>query len=176
MHRVTSCVRRIPPAQLPTVRNDDGTERPATAAEMLNMGLVPLGDDLYDCIEQERRDPGTLEWRPERAMPGEVVSRGRARDRYARLPEPARSRILRAHVFSRTDGRDLAAHYAELMERAAVPAEERAETTLARARERAAQPGYPVERRDLAVAELDAGDVIEARDLPPHRWGGESER
>src|SRR4051812_22503176 len=43
MHRIVRTYRRITPEQLPTVRNLDGIARAATAAELLNLGMVCVG-------------------------------------------------------------------------------------------------------------------------------------
>lgn len=99
MHVVKYTIRTILPAELPTVREPGGTTRPATEGELLNLGLVPLGNDLYSCVDQYRRDPDTLTWRAEGPeSPGTIVSEGSLRERHARLPADVRGKILRARI------------------------------------------------------------------------------
>lgn len=56
MHQILFTVREVLPADLPAVRDTDATERPATDAELLNLGLQRLAGDLFSCAEQYRSD------------------------------------------------------------------------------------------------------------------------
>jgi hypothetical protein len=84
-HRVIYSIRRIPLDELPTVTPRDGAVRPMTDAELANVGIVHLHDDVYSCVHQERRDPETLAWAiHDHAHPGTVVVHGSHRERHAR--------------------------------------------------------------------------------------------
>ena len=89
-HQVKYSIRRIQPAELPTVTDMDGTVRPATAHELLNAGIAHLQDDFYSCIHQEHRDPDTLVWSVHGTpLPGIVVSEGSHAQRHAQMAEVA---------------------------------------------------------------------------------------
>jgi hypothetical protein len=90
VHRVIYSIQRITPAQLPTVRDRDGTARAATDQELLDRGLVHLHSDVYSCVHQERRDPDTLVWAVhDHVHPGTVLAEGSHRERHARHKLPA---------------------------------------------------------------------------------------
>jgi hypothetical protein len=94
MHSIAYSVRRIAPSELPTVRDLDGTVRPATAQELLNMDIAHLTGDLYSCADQQRRDPDTLAWSVVGVpSPGTVLSEGSLRERHARLPADVQAQL-----------------------------------------------------------------------------------
>ncbi len=102
MHRITHSVRRITAAELPTITEPGGAPRPMTEQEMLNLGLVPLGGDIYSCAVQETTDDGYT-WTPAVALPGVELSRGRPKDRFRQLKPAVRAQVMKAEV-ERTTG------------------------------------------------------------------------
>ncbi|MGK2933700.1 MAG: hypothetical protein ACSLFE_00445 [Gemmatimonadaceae bacterium] len=102
MHKVTHSVRRILPAELPTVTPLDGTERAMNEQEMLNIGVARIRGDIYSCAVQENTEDGRT-WKPAVALPGVELSRGRPADRYRQLPAAVRAEVLNAQV-ERTTG------------------------------------------------------------------------
>ena len=70
--------------------------------ELLNHGLVALGNDYYSAIHQEIRDEETLIWKPLVEHPGTVISEGFLEQRHAKLPGDVKAKIMVAHV-ERTD-------------------------------------------------------------------------
>lgn len=191
MHEVRRSIRRIAPSELPTVPGD-GATRPMTDAELLNVGIAPLGDDLYSCVDQYRRDPETFAWTAEGPeSPGVVIAEGSLADRHARLPAEVAVQVLRAQVIRSDDP--------------ATPADATVETNLAEAAAALALnvgdvngaplvdlsgpaavleeaqrlveiPGNGIERHLVSMAEVAAGDVLEADRIIPHAWAGESAR
>lgn len=109
VHQIIYSLRIVAPADWPTVRNLDGTTRPATDQDLLNMGMKYLNDDadgnhLFDCVEQTRRDPDTLEWSTHGpALPGTVLSQGSLLTRHAVLKAPKKDAVLRARVVREKD-------------------------------------------------------------------------
>lgn len=88
MHKVTSTIRRIAPADLPS------TDPQA----LLNLGIVHLDGDLYECREQEN-DFGTRgTMKPLVEIKGEVLSRGPVQQRHDRLPASVKVDLWRAKV------------------------------------------------------------------------------
>ena len=102
MHRLTFCIHRATAAELPKMRNIDGTERPASEQDLLNLGMVPLGDDLYSCAVQEHSEDGRS-WAAEVELPGVELSRGRPQERFSRLSPADRGKVMLAEV-ERTTG------------------------------------------------------------------------
>jgi hypothetical protein len=98
MHQIVRSIKRILPADLPA----------AADAELLNLGIVSLGDDLYSCCEQLRSDDelaaelGTREgtWAPHgEPIAGETLAAGDVRERHAKLSADVRAKIMRADVY-----------------------------------------------------------------------------
>lgn len=103
MHRVTHCIRRITPAEIPTVTPLDGSApRPMNEQELLNLGVVRIRGDVYSCCVQENADDGRT-WTPAVALPGVELSRGRPKERFRQLPAGVRAEVLNAQV-ERTTG------------------------------------------------------------------------
>lgn len=187
MHQLKISIRKILPAEIPTVTPIGEPPRPMNAQELLNLGIVPLGNDLYSCVHQEERDPETLEWRPRpgQNLLGEAVSEGLLHDRHARLPGDVRSLVLRAQVLKK--GKDAAT--ANLTELAGVLETEVGlvdgvpfvetgtdEAVLVEAQRLASVPDSGVSRELVAMADVDAADLVEAEGLIPHSWSGEPKR
>src|SRR6185312_7619871 len=100
MHRLSYTTRQIADADLPTVRDPDGTLRPASHQDLLNLGIKPLGGGYYACAEQERSEgPDAVTIDPVSGrvrrnytphgprLPGTVVTRGTPAQRHAALPD-----------------------------------------------------------------------------------------
>lgn len=109
-HQVTTRVREIPLADLPKVRELDGTERVANAQELLNMGLVATDEpNIYVSREQDRNDldaSGT--YKPLSPLPGVVLAEGFSRrEVYGRLPASVRAKVLRARVRRIVGGKEI---------------------------------------------------------------------
>jgi hypothetical protein len=191
MHRVTYCLRVIAAAELPTITPIDGTTRPATDAELLNVGLVRLHEDVFECVSQERRDPDTLVWSShDEPLPGTVIAEGSHRERFARVPAEYAPQVFRAQVIRAADPAVSVVVLAE--ENVAFVAAQLAETVgdvngaplldldqpaavLDEAQRLAEMPGSGVDRQVVPVITVAAGDVVEiAGGIIPHRWHGES--
>lgn len=95
MHRVTSTIREIKPADLPKVNG-----KKATADQLLNLGIAHLDGDLYECREQENNHHST----PDAPMvplvehKGKVISEGPVQTRHDRLPAEIKVDLWRAKV------------------------------------------------------------------------------
>lgn len=143
-------LRRIHPDELPQVRDDETLAlRPATPAELLNFGLVPLGADLYDAAH--------VDGDPEPPWGVRVIAGPRA-VRYGRLPEVVGRKVLRARVL-RAPGHALGA------------SPERLRAHL----ERRAARGRPsrIRAQEVRMEEVQGGDVVERSNIIPVRWAGE---
>lgn len=190
MHRIVYELRTIAASDLPTVIDRGGGPRIATEEELRNLGLVHLSGDVYECVRQERRDPETLAWSTHGPdLPGVVIAAGSQRERYASVPAEHAADVFRAQVI-RSDDPETPAAVAvaeNLAEVAATLAEyvgdvdgaplvdvDSTAATLAEAQRLVEIPGNGIERVTVPMAQVDAGDVIEAEDLIPHRWQGES--
>lgn len=190
MHEIRYSIRQIAPAELPTGIDPDGTARALTEGELLNLGLVHLHDDLYSCVDQYRRDPETLAWSVEGPeSPGVVVSQGSLRERHARLPADVAPAVLRAQVIRSADplapaaaqvGANLAevaaalAQYVGDVDGRPLVALDGPVAALEEAQRLVALPDNGIDRHVVPMAVVDAGDVVEADGLVPHRWHGES--
>lgn len=166
MHRIEYTIRRILPAQLPT------TDPQA----LLNLDIVPLGNDLYSCAEQFRSDDDVdivedASGRRERRWhghgdpkPGERLTAGRLKDRYAQLPAADKAKVLRARVFRARDPKKKAKQLiaAKLASRSG------AADILEEARQ-----SEELEQLDVAMANVDPDDIVEEQNVIPHRWAGE---
>jgi hypothetical protein len=106
MHRVAYSIKTIPAAELPMIALPPGAPpRPMTVAELLNVGIVHLEDDLYSCVQQEQQVAETLAWAVHGpALPGVTVAEGSLKERHVRLPATVRGRVMRARVL-RTDAK-----------------------------------------------------------------------
>lgn len=181
MHRIIRSVRRILPAELPTVRDmETGTERPMNPAELLNADIVCINEaeHLYSCQDQDVRDD-RMKWdRIGVPSPGEALSEGSIRERHDDLPDSVRHHVLRAVVYRSTDpGKpDLAIAQQAVLARAGIALDSQNDVLLQRARRKAAKPGVLVEARTVPMSEKGAGDVVEAEGLYAHSWAGESRR
>lgn len=87
MHKVTSTIRRITAAEIPS------TDPQA----LLNMGIVPLGNGYYSCREQENDIP-TGKMEPVVVIPGTVLSEGSVQSRHDKLPAQVKMDLWRAKV------------------------------------------------------------------------------
>jgi len=96
MHKVHFTYRRITSAQLPTVTDLDGTVRPATDAELLNMGIHRVAPGLYSCVHQEQRQPSGSWAVVGDPHTGEELSRGLLPQRHATLPNHVRAQLMGA--------------------------------------------------------------------------------
>lgn len=113
MHRVTSRIREILPADLPMVPDPDGPARAATEAELLNLGIAHLDGDLYECREQENNyyaaglglSPQTAPMVPLVELKGRVLSEGAVQPRHDRLSASVKVDLWRAMV-RRGTGKD----------------------------------------------------------------------
>lgn len=90
MHRVSSTIRRIAPADLPST----------DPQVLLNLGIVHLHDTLYECREQENNHHSTPDapMVPVVAIPGAVLSEGPVQPRHDRLPASVKVDLWRAKV------------------------------------------------------------------------------
>lgn len=165
-----------------TALDEDGIEQPATHQDLLNRGVIIAFMDatevIYHCgaLDTERRD----------AMPGEVLSEGRARERHVALPDEAtKRRVYGARVF-RAEGVDLraecnaavsktlAARVPANGSRSAKPADpEGAMLVLAEAERRAADEDDPTRPETVAMAEVLDSDVVAEDAVIRVRWAGE---
>jgi hypothetical protein len=102
MHKIVTSIRQIAAADLPTITPVGEATRPMNEQELLNHGLVALGNDYYSAIHQETRDEETGTWKPLVEHPGAVISEGFLEQRHAALPPDVRAKIMVAHV-ERTD-------------------------------------------------------------------------
>lgn len=190
MHRVTYTLRQI--TALPRARDEvRGVERPATSRELLGFGLVHLHDDVYECVTQERQDPDTLLWTVDVPPPGAAISVGAHEARYARVPRAFAGKVFRAQVIRSDDPLRpvttvVAANLAEVKValdqfvgdvggRPLVPVTGD-DAVLAEAQRLVHVPDNGIDRRAVPMAGIVAGDVVEAKNLIPHRWAGESSR
>lgn len=193
MHRVEYQIRRIADSELPIVRYVDGTERTASRAELLNMGIEHLHDDVYSCVEQhESRVENDSTGRPQRVwasrapLPGSVVAAGDLRSRHARLPADVRPKVLRSEVFRGTADNALLLVATNLNEQLDAIAEyvgatteplldpTDPETVLNEARRVAALSGNDVRRERVPMAVVDdTADIVESEGHIPHAWAGE---
>jgi hypothetical protein len=194
LHHVTYTLRTIAPEELPTAPTsfEDPTPRALTEQELLDRGLVRLHDDLFECVEQSRRDPETLAWAPHGPpLPGTPIAAGPHRQRYGSVPAAHAPHVFRAQVIRSDDPASPAAAVA-----AGIVAEVAAELATAvgdvngaplldlthpdavlEAAQRLVEiPGNGVERTVVPMIAVDAGDVVEADGIIPHRWHGESLR
>ena len=191
MHKISTSVREIKPAELPTVRDMDGTVRPATDQDLLNMGIQHLSADYYSCIHQEERDPETLTWAPKegQSLPGTVISEGLLQERHDKLPADVRAKVMKASVIRSTLGNADDLVSAVLLDAAA--AADKAvgmvegaplidvaapELLLLKAQRQVSIPDSSFTRETVAMDDMAAGDVIEAENLIPHSWAGEPKR
>lgn len=175
-------VRRIRPDQWPQIQDDDGP-RPATEQEMLNAGVAVVGRTadgtaIVDCAAPDERRRA--------ALPGELIAEGLSDSRWARMPAgPEKRACHRARVIRSRDGSDLRsacnAAAARLLEprvpargsKSAAPADPPgALEVLAEARRRV--EAEEAEVIEVAMSEVDDGDVVEEDGIRPHRWLGEA--
>lgn len=202
MHQIVRSIKRILPADLPVVRELGGMERPASATELLNMGIVPLGNDLYSCCEQLRSDDdlaaetGERTWEPHgEPVPGEVLATGDVKERHAKLPADVRGQVMRAVVMRAKDTTTTAQAIVEtnILEQMAAVVEfvgdvvlpggetaplvdfEQPSAFADEARRLAALPVSVLERVSCTMAECEGttADVITESSIVPHRWAGE---
>jgi hypothetical protein len=198
MHRIIHTLRQIAAADLPTVTSLDGTTRTMTAGELLNVGIVHLHDDVYDCVEQHRSDDdeaaatGVRTWAPHgEPLPGTPISAGSHRERYARVPAEHAPKVFRAQVIRSADPAAPAATIvtANLTEVATAIAEYVGDVSgaplvdlsgpaavLKEAQRLVQIPDNGIDRHVVPMATVDPGDVVEADRIIPHRWHGESHR
>jgi hypothetical protein len=190
MHRVTYCIREILAAELPTITDVEGITRPATEAELLNLGVHSLGHDLFECVSQERRDPDTFAWAlHDEPHAGLVIAEGSHRCRYGSVPAEHAPKVFRAQVIRSTDPAEPAATVAQanVAEAEAALAEYVGDVAgaplvdlagpsaaLEEAQRLVAMPNNGIERHVVPMISVDPGDVVEAQGLVPHRWQGES--
>lgn len=202
MHKIVYSLRQIAPAELPTVRDADGTARPATPGELLNMGIQHVNEDVYSCTEQLASDDAEAAATGERTwkhagppLPGIELGSGSVRERHAQLPATIKPKVLRSSVIRQTDtevpsARALA--QANIDEQAAAMAEfvgpvvrggvatplvdvGAPEALLVEAQRLAAIPNNGIARVTVPMADVAAAaDVVEREGLIPHHWAGES--
>lgn len=121
-------------------------------------------------------------------FPGRVVTSGFLNDRNQRLPANVRERAWQAAVYRATDGSDLRGGIkndlgldtgvgpkvpADGSHSATPEKPEQAEQVLEEARNRAADPDAPVERRRVAMRDVQDTDVVETDEIYPLRIAGE---
>lgn len=191
MHRISTSIREIAPADLPKVRDMEGVERTATDAELLNMGIQRINGDLFSCIEQSVRDDETLQWKPkDQPLPGTVITEGNLKDRHDKLPSEVRGKILKASVIRSSLGNadDLASavliEAAEEAEAAVGPVRDGeplidvadARMVLSEAQRQLEIEGSGFSREAVPMDDVAVGDVIEAEGIIPHSWAGEPRR
>lgn len=172
MHRVTTSIRRIDAAEIAGI----------SEAELLNRGVVPLGNDLYSCITQEERDPEALTWQPKdgQTLPGTLIRQGLLEERHSKLPADIKPLVMRARILKdgkRLASESLAAAAAALLESVgpgAPPIDtESPEAIETEARRLAELPGSGVSRGLVPMADVTQDDLTEAEGLIPHSWAGE---
>jgi hypothetical protein len=196
MHNVRYTIRHIAPSDLPKVRDERTRKnRVATRDELLNLGIQPLGNDLYSCVEQLTSDDRTdvsrntrgelhRRWSPVGdAPPGTVLSEGPLYERHARLPEAIRAKILQAYVLRATKKRENARRIVD--ERLAARRRSRTKRTadadrdvrlieVEEAHAAAADPMNSLQIVHIPMAHIDRErDVVLEEHVIPHRWAGE---
>jgi hypothetical protein len=191
MHKIVTSIRQIAPADLPTVTPIGEATRPMNEQELLNAGIQRLTGDYYSCIHQEERDDDTLQWSPKegQSLPGTVVTEGFLEQRHDKLPADVRAKVMKASVIRSTLGNadDLvsavlldAASAAEkavgMIEGAPLIDVADPEMLLGEAQRQLSIPDSGFTRETVAMADMAAGDVIEAENLIPHSWAGEPKR
>jgi hypothetical protein len=189
MHRIQTTIRHIAPAELPTVTPvGEEVAREMTEQELLDAGIVALGNDLYSCIHHEEPDERTLEWRPKegQALPGTVISAGVLTERHAKLPQDVRLKVMRASIIRAKAGSAKDAVTQNLAEVGAVLADKvglvedaplidttSQQAELAEAQRLATLPDSGLEREIVPMIDVTDADVVEADSLIPHSWAGE---
>lgn len=108
MHRTTYTTRQIDAGDLPHVPNIDGSPRPATERELLDMGIRKIAEGIYSVVEIEDRhiDPetGAQTWTARgRTIGGTVLTSGRHNRRYVDLPAEIRAKVMKARVLRSSD-------------------------------------------------------------------------
>lgn len=192
MHRVLYSIRTVAPSELPTITDIDGSTRPMTDAELLQIDVHHLHDDVYSCADQERRDPETLEWSVVGVQsPGVAITEGTLRQRHAQLPADVAPKVFRAQVIRSADPAAPAAVVAQanLTEAVAALAEYVGDVdggplldlsgpaaVLEEAQRLVQIPDNGIDRHTVPMIAVDSGDVVEADRLIPHSWHGESTR
>lgn len=182
MHRIHYTLRAIAQDDLPKIQDMiTGEERVASTAELLNMGIVSVADGIYSCAEQVRQDPETETWASlGPALLGQLLAHGD--QRYDRLPEDVRGRVLRARVIADVTGESSALDLAvaNVVEQTAAIEEYVGEgftvelSVEEEAARLAAMPGNTIERITIPMADVDEdAHVVEATDLAPQAWAGE---
>ena len=162
--------------------DEDGTERPATGQEMLDRGVASpeIGPDdvVYHC--------GILDTDRRAALPGEVLTVGRLRDRHVALPDVALKRRMYGARVYREPGADLrssanaavnrtlAARVPANGSRSAMPADPPgALLVLEEARRRAGDEDDPVVERMVRMDEVEDTDVVAEDAVVRVVWAGE---
>lgn len=193
MHKIVTSIRRIAPAELPTITPIGEATRPMNDQELLNAGIQHLSGDYYSCIHQEERDDDTLQWSPKegQSLPGTVVTEGFLQQRHAELPDDVKGQILRASVIRSKDSKlpadDLAS--AALIEASGAAAKAvgtvngaplldvaHPDLLIAEAQRLVAMPDSTLERKIVAMDAVVQGDVVELDGIYPHSWSGEPRR
>lgn len=172
-------IAKIPDAELPTVTDDDGTERAATAQEFADRDLfrvatAPDGDGVYavPCSD------------PCGGHPGVILASGFLNERHARTPGWLKPRILRARVYRATDGSSLRDRIERELDVGIEPLTPRrgrrpnrnrgrADEVLDRVRELAADEAEPVTVLHVPMVDVEDGDVVEDDLIYPVRIAGE---
>jgi hypothetical protein len=193
MHKIVTSIRQIAPTDLPTVTPIGEATRPMNDAELLNMGIQHLSGDYYSCIHQEERDDDTLQWAPKegQSLPGTVVTEGFLQQRHAELPDDVKGLVMQARVIRSTTPAVSAkaaadANLAEvgtaletsvgMVAGAPLVDTTSPEAQLLEAQRMVGIPGSGLERETVPMADVMAGDVVEAEGLIPHSWAGEPRR
>lgn len=155
MHQVKTSIRRILPAELPTVTPIDEAPRTMNDQELLNAGLQRISGDIFSCIYQEERDEETFEWRPRfgQSLPGTVIAEGLLLERHAKLPADVRAEVMRSVVRRVVDD---------------IPPD-LPEGSLAVSE-------VVVDVITLPMSEVRDTDVVDETALIPHSWAGEPRR
>lgn len=199
MHEIIYSIRQIPTDQLPTLLVDDvdSTERRlASDAELLNMGLQRLHDDVFSCAEPfDSRIEPDASGRPHRiffpvgdALPGERLSAGTVIDRHESLPIEYRPKVFRADAFRATalGGSAIEIVASVLNEQVAAIEEYVGETpipildptteatVITEAERIAALPDRELARNIVPMITINpAADLVVEDGLIPHVWAGE---